>query len=236
MSPPTAAQVLAAMRALCTLQGLRRVHTLRDNTHYFRRRKRGNFTADLENYDSGPMALQNYSQEIPGKDNSPTSLTSQKNYNKVSPTYVGMQQNILSTPQRNNNSAEQSAGITHTTSVKELCSAISPKQVKEANELARVSGKTNKRLCEMGVVTYGHEDSLVVPMMVFTLSNISATLERLTARDVATVDVGFPATPLYKSRLRFCLSAAHSREQLDTCLAAIQEVVEELGLQYSRRR
>ncbi|CAG5019799.1 unnamed protein product [Parnassius apollo] len=129
MSPPMAAQVLAAMRALCTPQGLRRVRTLRDNTHYFRRRLR-----------------------------------------------------------------------------------------------------------EMGVVTYGHEDSPVVPMMVFTLSNISATLERLTARGVAAVGVGFPATPLYKSRLRFCLSAAHSREQLDTCLAAIQEVVEELGLQYSRRR
>ncbi|CAK1584067.1 unnamed protein product [Parnassius mnemosyne] len=129
MSPPMAAQVLAAMRALCTPHGLLRVRKLRDNTHYFRRRLR-----------------------------------------------------------------------------------------------------------EMGVVTYGHRDSPVVPMMVYAMSNVSATVERLTARGIAVVGVGFPATPLFKSRLRFCMSAAHNREQLDTCLAAIQEVVEELGLQYSRHR
>lgn len=34
---------------------------------------------------------------------------------------------------------------------------------------------------------------------------------------------------------RFCLSAAHSREQLDRCLDAIEEVVDELGLRYARR-
>ncbi|CAG4961737.1 unnamed protein product [Parnassius apollo] len=129
MSPPVAAQVLAAMRALRTPAGLRRVRTLRDNTHYFRRRLR-----------------------------------------------------------------------------------------------------------EMGVVTYGHNDSPVVPMLVYTFSSMAAVVERLTQQGIATVGVGFPATPLYKARIRFCLSAAHSREQLDACLAAIQEVVEELGLQYSRRR
>jgi hypothetical protein len=33
---------------------------------------------------------------------------------------------------------------------------------------------------------------------------------------------------------RFCLSAGHTREQLDECLAAIRDVVDELGLRYSR--
>ncbi|CAH2075837.1 unnamed protein product, partial [Iphiclides podalirius] len=129
LSPPVATQIAAAMRALRTPQGLRRVRTLRDNTHHFRR-----------------------------------------------------------------------------------------------------------RLQQMGVVTLGHADSPVVPMLVYTFSKMAATVERLTARGIATVGVGFPATPLYKARIRFCLSAAHSREQLDRCLTAIEEVVEELGLRYSRRR
>lgn len=34
---------------------------------------------------------------------------------------------------------------------------------------------------------------------------------------------------------RFCLSAAHTREQLDECLAAVEAVVDEVGLRYSRR-
>lgn len=35
--------------------------------------------------------------------------------------------------------------------------------------------------------------------------------------------------------VRFCLSAAHTREQLDECLAAVEAVVDEVGLRYSRR-
>ena len=34
-------------------------------------------------------------------------------------------------------------------------------------------------------------------------------------RNVAVVVVGFPATPLIESRTRFCMSASHTREQLD---------------------
>ncbi|CAH2107900.1 unnamed protein product [Euphydryas editha] len=93
-----------------------------------------------------------------------------------------------------------------------------------------------RRLRAMGVLTFGHEDSPVVPMLVYTFSKMAATVEGLTARGVATVGVGFPATPLNKARIRFCLSAAHTREQLDECLAAVEAVVDEVGLRYSRRR
>ncbi|XP_072939222.1 serine palmitoyltransferase 2 isoform X2 [Epargyreus clarus] len=92
------------------------------------------------------------------------------------------------------------------------------------------------RLREMGVLTFGHADSPVVPMLVYSFSKMAATVERLTARGLATVGVGFPATPLNKARIRFCLSAAHTREQLDECLAAVSAVADELGLRYSRAR
>lgn len=88
----------------------------------------------------------------------------------------------------------------------------------------------------MNVVTIGHDDSPVVPMLVYSFSKMAATVEKLTERGVATVGVGFPATPLNEGRIRFCLSAAHTREHLDKCLDAIEEVVHEVGLQYSRKR
>ena len=34
-------------------------------------------------------------------------------------------------------------------------------------------------------------------------------------RGIAVVVVGFPATPLNGARVRFCISAAHTREMLD---------------------
>ncbi|XP_028170141.1 serine palmitoyltransferase 3 [Ostrinia furnacalis] len=91
-----------------------------------------------------------------------------------------------------------------------------------------------RRLRELGVVAYGHRESPVVPMLVYSFSKMAATVERLTARGIATVGVGFPATPLSEARIRFCLSAGHTREQLDRCLAAVDEVASELGLRYAR--
>lgn len=43
----------------------------------------------------------------------------------------------------------------------------------------------------------------------------SVVIRTLTTRNIATVGVGFPATPLMEGRIRFCLSAAHTKEQLD---------------------
>lgn len=36
-------------------------------------------------------------------------------------------------------------------------------------------------------------------------------------------------------RIRFCLSAAHTKEQLDHALNIIDEVADKLGLRYSRK-
>ena len=55
-------------------------------------------------------------------------------------------------------------------------------------------------------------------------------------RGIAVVTVGFPATRLTESRVRFCLSASHTKEMLDEALKAIDEVGEKLNLKISRRR
>lgn len=54
-------------------------------------------------------------------------------------------------------------------------------------------------------------------------------------RGIAVVTVGFPATRLTESRVRFCLSASHTKEMLDKALEAINEVGDMLFLKYSKR-
>nr|CAD7423798.1 unnamed protein product [Timema monikensis] len=81
--------------------------------------------------------------------------------------------------------------------------------------LARNTRYFRRRLKQIGVITYGNEHSPVVPMLVYMFSKIGAVVRTLTDRKIATVGVGFPATPLMKGRIRFCLSAAHTKEQLD---------------------
>lgn len=63
----------------------------------------------------------------------------------------------------------------------------------------------------------------------------SAVVRTLTKRNIAVVGAGFPATPLMEGRIRFCLSAAHTKEQLDYALSVIDEIGDTLGLKYSRK-
>lgn len=47
------------------------------------------------------------------------------------------------------------------------------------------------------------------------LSLFSAVNREMLRRGCAVVTVGFPATHLTESRVRFCLSAGHTKEMLD---------------------
>ena len=55
---------------------------------------------------------------------------------------------------------------------------------------------------------------IILPGFLFSLC--SAFGREMLKRNIGVVVVGFPATPIIESRARFCLSAAHTRETLDT--------------------
>ena len=50
---------------------------------------------------------------------------------------------------------------------------------------------------------------------------------------LAVVVVGFPATPVLLSRTRFCVSAGHTKEDLDEAIEKIKEVCTVLRLRYA---
>ncbi|XP_063699304.1 serine palmitoyltransferase 2 [Culicoides brevitarsis] len=102
------------------------------------------------------------------------------------------------------------------------------------DQLARNTNYFRRRLAQIGVITYGHQDSPVVPMLVYLFSKIGAVVRTLATKEIAVVGVGFPATPIMEGRIRFCLSAAHTKEQLDYALDVIDDIGDTLGLKYSR--
>ncbi|CAG9863298.1 unnamed protein product [Phyllotreta striolata] len=101
--------------------------------------------------------------------------------------------------------------------------------------LARNTRYFRLRLEQMGLIVHGNEDSPVVPILVYLYSKIAVVVRTLIQEKIATVGVGYPATPLTESRIRICLSAGHTKEQLDYALEVIEKVADHAGLKYSRR-
>lgn len=103
-------------------------------------------------------------------------------------------------------------------------------------QLAENTRYFRRRLKEMGFIIYGNDDSPVVPLMLYMPAKIGAFGREMLKRNIGVVVVGFPATPIIESRARFCVSAAHTREMLDTALKVIGEVGDLLQLKYSRHK
>jgi len=89
----------------------------------------------------------------------------------------------------------------------------------------------------MGLHLLGDWDSPVIPIMVYHVGLLGAISRLLYKHHIAMVVVGFPATPLLLCRCRVCISASHSRADLDYALSAIEEVlVRRARIDYASRR
>ncbi|KAI9298822.1 PLP-dependent transferase [Neoconidiobolus thromboides FSU 785] len=82
----------------------------------------------------------------------------------------------------------------------------------------------------MGFTVTGNGDSPVIPLMLFHPSKIAAFSRECLNRGLAVVVVTYPATPLITGRVRFCLSASHTKEDLDKALAIVSDVGDRLLL------
>lgn len=89
------------------------------------------------------------------------------------------------------------------------------------------------KLERMGVEIIGDADSPIIPLMLYNPTKISAFSRECLKRGLAVVVVGFPATPLLLSRTRFCVSAGHTKADLDLAAEKVKEVVDTLNLRYS---
>ncbi|GAB7347114.1 hypothetical protein MBLNU459_g3239t1 [Dothideomycetes sp. NU459] len=88
-------------------------------------------------------------------------------------------------------------------------------------------------LKRLGFIIYGHDDSPIIPLLLYNPAKIPAFSHEMLKRKIAVVVVGYPATPLISSRARFCVSAAHTKDDLDRLLAACDQAGEILQLKFS---
>ncbi|KAH8829226.1 pyridoxal phosphate-dependent transferase [Flagelloscypha sp. PMI_526] len=92
-------------------------------------------------------------------------------------------------------------------------------------------------LQKLGFITYGHAGSPIVPLLIYNPGKMMLFHRMMLDRQtpIITVVVAYPATPLVTSRVRFCVSGAHTKEDIDTVLIACDEVGDVLDLKKSAR-
>uniref|UniRef100_A0A0K0DUK9 Aminotran_1_2 domain-containing protein n=1 Tax=Strongyloides stercoralis TaxID=6248 RepID=A0A0K0DUK9_STRER len=105
--------------------------------------------------------------------------------------------------------------------------------VKKINNLLRNSRYFRGRLKQMGFHVCGSRDSPVIPVMTYFISKVVAFGREALLRNLGVVGVGYPATPLTAARVRFCMCADHTKEQLDSALEVIDEVGTMIGIKYA---
>jgi hypothetical protein len=108
-----------------------------------------------------------------------------------------------------------------------------------AKKLAQVRENSNffrDELRKMGCEVLGDEGSPVMPIMLYNPGKIPAFSRECLKRNVAVVTVAFPATPLLLSRARICISASHTREDLEQALQVTTPPFRTVQLLYFFRR
>ncbi|XQJ30972.1 serine palmitoyltransferase, putative [Leishmania guyanensis] len=90
-------------------------------------------------------------------------------------------------------------------------------------------------LLDLGLVVLGDDSSPVVPVMCYNLGRLSALSRLCLERGVAIVVVGYPATPLLLGRVRFCVSACHTREDLQHTLDVMRELKNYVYMECSKK-
>ena len=100
--------------------------------------------------------------------------------------------------------------------------------------LAFNSRYLSRGLTKLGFITYGHTDSPIVPLLLFNPGKMGVFHRMMRERrtPIVVVVVAYPATPLITSRVRFCVSASHTKDDIDTVLRACDEIGDVLDLKH----
>ncbi|ORC84701.1 serine palmitoyltransferase [Trypanosoma theileri] len=101
--------------------------------------------------------------------------------------------------------------------------------------------KENSRFFRQGLIArgftvLGNDASPVVPVMLYHPCKLMMVARECMRRGLAVVIVGYPATPLLEGRVRFCVSAAHTREDLQFALDVMEDVAAEVHIQFNPRK
>jgi len=108
-----------------------------------------------------------------------------------------------------------------------------------AQKLTAIRENSNlfRKLMEAeGFKVLGDYDSPIVPVMIHHSHKLRSFSDMCTEKGIAVVVVGYPVVPLLYERARFCISAAHTAEQIRQAVADITDIGGKLGILFEKKQ
>ncbi|CAL6107377.1 Serine_palmitoyltransferase 2 [Hexamita inflata] len=87
-------------------------------------------------------------------------------------------------------------------------------------------------LKKLGFTVYGNDDSPVIPVLFYNPIKMKCISDKLLERKIVAVVVGFPAVPMVSARIRFCMSASHTDEEIDYILKHMDQIGDFLSIKF----
>jgi len=106
---------------------------------------------------------------------------------------------------------------------------------KRLTALRENSNYFRRRLKEEGFRVIGHEDSPIVPVMIYMPAQLPAFSRLCYLNGIGVVIAGYPATPLLLARARFCISAAHTIPDLEEAIEKMVKIADLSDLRYDKQ-
>lgn len=103
---------------------------------------------------------------------------------------------------------------------------------KRIAQLRKSSITLRKKFKEAGCHVLGDYDSPVIPVMIYHEAKAGDITRICLKNGIAIVLVGYPACPFNTTRIRFCVSGAHTDEDIEKCFNVTYNGLKEIGSVY----
>ncbi|KAF4684094.1 serine palmitoyltransferase, long chain base subunit [Perkinsus olseni] len=107
-----------------------------------------------------------------------------------------------------------------------------PRGEEKIHAIRENSNYLRSELRKLKLTVIGDIDSPVICVLLCVPETVPTFFRAALKRNLACVVVGYPAVPVLLSRARFCVSASHTREQIDYTISMMKEVAKETGICY----
>jgi len=126
--------------------------------------------------------------------------------------------------------------------VRQIISAFNIISGKDGTDIGRTkiqrlhdnSNWFREELIKTGMVVLGAVDSAIIPVIVGHPAKVPWISRQCLAEGLGVVAVGFPATPLLSARIRFCISSAHTKENMEEALKTFVGVAKRASIMYKK--